>query len=679
MVKNKFIFIYLVFSVTLSSAQAPTTSLGSQPVPVVLQNSVPGATNAPRQGQLPRSVDHRSLLPKPGYQDRINSCVGWASAYAARTFLENFYRGWGVDAQNKVFSPSFVYNQINGGQDRGSSIIHAVDLFKNQGAATLQTMPYTLDFTLQPPPQAKQEATQFVTDGYERLDPKNTLAIKTVLASGNVVIFGMRTFENFTRYRGGVYDKVEGANLGGHAMALIGYDDSKNAFLLINSWSEQWGEQGYGWINYNTFGELTHTAVVIKARPISRPERLNPPNRIEASLGTFRDRIQVSWNEVLNVEGYIVHRSESNTGPFREIARVEGTVFLDQRADQGKMYFYTIKSFGPNGESEFSPIANGFVQVPQVLGIPQNVQVRVVGANVQLLWSPVESATSYNIYRFDDALEKFRLIGSSRDQGFQDTSAQKPGQYWYVVSAVRGQEESAASQSVSATVSSPPIVTTPPPAQPSTPSAPSSPTPQPQAQPTPRPTVPTAPPRTQPSPQPAPQPTAPAVTTLSLVRHARATQGQFSNKIELSWQAVPGAQQYRVEVLEPRQSRYRVVGTTQAPRFVFETTNTNPHYFAIIPLAGQTEGPRLDYIMGFASRQVRRSTTRFADQNYRDQFRQPTDERFNRAQQLFQNDQFFSNSDKFFDNFVPADFFFIDVEKFFEVDEKFFDADDFFN
>lgn len=657
----------------LASAQTLTTSLGSQPVPLVLQNSVPGATNVPRQGQLPSKVDHRPYLPRPGYQDRINSCVGWAAAYSARTFYENFYRGWGVDGPDKIFSPSFVYNQINGGQDRGSSIIHAVDLFKNVGAATLRTMPYTLDYLAPPPPEARQEAPQFGTDGYERLDPKNTLAIKTALANNNIVIFGMRTFENFTRYRGGVYDRTEGPNLGGHAMALVGYDDSKNAFLIMNSWSEQWGEQGFGWITYNLFGELTHTAVILKARPIVRPERVTPPNRVEASLGSFRDRIQISWNEVRNVEGYIVFRAESASGPFREIARVEGTTFLDQRADPGKMYFYTIKSFSAFGESDFSPIANGFLQVQQVLGIPQNLQARVSGTNVQLLWSPVDGATGYNIYRFDDAVEKFRLIGSSRDHGFQDAALQRAGQYWYVVSAVRHQEESAASQSISVTVTLPVVATAPqpPPAAPQPPRpqtpAPAAPTPTPQ--PAPRATTP-------PPPTPAPPQTPPQPATLSAARNIRASQGRFSDRIEVTWQPVPGAQTYRVEVLEPRQARYRTVGTTREPRFVFNTTNTNPHYFAVTPLAGTVEGPRVDFVMGFASRQVRRTTTRFADQTYRAQFQQHPEERFNRAQELFRNDQFFTDADKFFDNFVPVDFFFVDVEKFFQVDERFFEVDD---
>ena len=38
--------------------------------------------------------------------------------------------------------------------------------------------------------------------------------------------------------------------LGGHCMAIVGYDNSKKAFKVRNSWGESWGLQGYCWIPY---------------------------------------------------------------------------------------------------------------------------------------------------------------------------------------------------------------------------------------------------------------------------------------------------------------------------------------------------------------------------------------------------------------------------------------------
>ncbi len=37
---------------------------------------------------------------------------------------------------------------------------------------------------------------------------------------------------------------------GGHAVLMVGYDDSKHCWLVRNSWGEQWGEEGYFWMPY---------------------------------------------------------------------------------------------------------------------------------------------------------------------------------------------------------------------------------------------------------------------------------------------------------------------------------------------------------------------------------------------------------------------------------------------
>ena len=57
----------------------------------------------------------------------------------------------------------------------------------------------------------------------------------------------------FTAYAGGIFDEfatVRSPNDVNHGIVIVGWDDSKKAYLIKNSWSESWGEKGYMWIEY---------------------------------------------------------------------------------------------------------------------------------------------------------------------------------------------------------------------------------------------------------------------------------------------------------------------------------------------------------------------------------------------------------------------------------------------
>src|SRR5581483_7953291 len=37
-----------------------------------------------------------------------------------------------------------------------------------------------------------------------------------------------------------------------HVVSLVGWDDDRQAWLVKNSWGTFWGDQGFGWIGYNS-------------------------------------------------------------------------------------------------------------------------------------------------------------------------------------------------------------------------------------------------------------------------------------------------------------------------------------------------------------------------------------------------------------------------------------------
>ncbi len=202
---------------------------------------------------LPRRIDLSGQFPKPANQGRQNSCVSWATAYAVKSYQEAVEVGWALNTSEHLFSPAFIYNQINGGQDKGSQINTALDLLVNQGVATLATMPYSdQDYRGQPSAAAVQEAQNF--KGASWSVPRSLLDIKAALANKQPVIAGIFLYESFYNLRGqdAVYNSIQGNPLGGHAVAVVGYDDDKygGALKIINSHGAEWGDNGYFWLPY---------------------------------------------------------------------------------------------------------------------------------------------------------------------------------------------------------------------------------------------------------------------------------------------------------------------------------------------------------------------------------------------------------------------------------------------
>lgn len=55
----------------------------------------------------------------------------------------------------------------------------------------------------------------------------------------------------FQAYKSGVFNESSNAQIN-HAVTLVGWDDSKQAWRIKNSWGMAWGESGYMWIAYNS-------------------------------------------------------------------------------------------------------------------------------------------------------------------------------------------------------------------------------------------------------------------------------------------------------------------------------------------------------------------------------------------------------------------------------------------
>jgi hypothetical protein len=59
-------------------------------------------------------------------------------------------------------------------------------------------------------------------------------------------------------------------------MVIVGYDDKRSAFRIINSWGQTWGEGGYGWVDYSAMTERGREYYVMNV-PLVRPDPFPQP------------------------------------------------------------------------------------------------------------------------------------------------------------------------------------------------------------------------------------------------------------------------------------------------------------------------------------------------------------------------------------------------------------------
>jgi C1A family cysteine protease len=75
--------------------------------------------------------------------------------------------------------------------------------------------------------------------------------LKTALIEHGPLVAPIFYDECLANYRGGVFNEKD-LGMINHVVLLVGWDDEKQAWLVKNSWGEEWGEKGFGWIKYGS-------------------------------------------------------------------------------------------------------------------------------------------------------------------------------------------------------------------------------------------------------------------------------------------------------------------------------------------------------------------------------------------------------------------------------------------
>lgn len=217
---------------------------------------------------LPASFSLRSKLPLPYDQGDLGSCT--ANALAICLSLQMILEKKLVADNTPKTTPSrlFIYyneRAIEGtiNEDSGAYIRDGIKSLNKQGSCFENDWPYRTNmFKKKPTPLAYKNALPNTVKQYMRINVPDMNSKKTALTTNHAVVFGIAVYDSFesdNATKTGLIPMPEPTEtmLGGHAMAIIGYDDnkvigkSKGAFEVRNSWGTSWGDKGYCWIPYD--------------------------------------------------------------------------------------------------------------------------------------------------------------------------------------------------------------------------------------------------------------------------------------------------------------------------------------------------------------------------------------------------------------------------------------------
>jgi C1A family cysteine protease len=286
----RFLGLLLPVIVVTSAAVRPAAgqTFGCDPSPTIAFETHPHVRIAAKRGlDRPKHFDIAADLPPIGNQGGTNACVGWSTAYYCFTTSVARQRQLTPEQRKDprfVFSPAFIWHQYNEGKNQGMCIYQAFDILEKQGCASMAEMPWVeTDILTQPDERAKTRALRYkarrtvcLFKGQRNNDPADPEKLKNWLwETKQPFVTSITVFKDFVQMSHDpnyVYKPSEprGEMLGRHAVCIVGYDEDKHAFLMVNSWTDSWANKGLIWLHEDYMKEANEGWGQRPGGPVSR-------------------------------------------------------------------------------------------------------------------------------------------------------------------------------------------------------------------------------------------------------------------------------------------------------------------------------------------------------------------------------------------------------------------------
>ncbi len=201
---------------------------------------------------LPKRMNYLSRMTPVRNQGNEGTCVAFASVVGVKEYQDTLeYK------KLQELSPRFVYSlckKLDGIPDEeGTYPRIAMKVLLDNGVCRERFWPYQPHQADKPEQGADKDARKYRIKAYARLD--GILEMKRSLVVNGPFMAGVAVYESWFTPQAEKTGLIPmpGKNeyrQGGHAVCIAGYDDTKKLFTFKNSWGEDWGNKGYGYLKY---------------------------------------------------------------------------------------------------------------------------------------------------------------------------------------------------------------------------------------------------------------------------------------------------------------------------------------------------------------------------------------------------------------------------------------------
>jgi hypothetical protein len=203
---------------------------------------------ATAEDPLPDVFDLRPELTEVRNQGGQGSCVGQSCAT-----IKEWQERQDVNF-TKHMSPQFIYDSRINLSGSGMHPRDAMSILRKQGCPPESDYPYRRwakdrHTKSEIKPEVYTSAERYKIKHYARIQTLDDLR-RALVVSGPCLIAVPVYNQGPEMWKSGPGSRYGG----GHAMAIVGYDDIEEHFIIRNSWGKSWGDRGYCYFKYEDWG-----------------------------------------------------------------------------------------------------------------------------------------------------------------------------------------------------------------------------------------------------------------------------------------------------------------------------------------------------------------------------------------------------------------------------------------